>query len=69
MYSDCIVGIYCKNKCCSQLTHNAKMFHISCPFHLCGELVVGELAIDHLLVTRAYVSTLLVQEDWSRTAE
>lgn len=57
------------HKCCSQLTHNAKMFHISCSFHLLGELVVGELAVDHLLVTGAYVPTLLVQEDGSRTAE
>lgn len=45
------------------------MFHISCSFHLCGELVVGELAVNHLLITGAYVPTLLVQEDGSRTAE
>lgn len=50
-------------------THNAEVFHISCSFHLFGELVIGELAVHHLLVTGAYKSTLLVQEDRSRTAE
>lgn len=45
------------------------MFHIGCSFYLLGELVIGELAVDHFLVTGAYKPTLLIQEDRSWTAE
>lgn len=51
-----------------KLTHNAQVLYISRPFHLLGELVVGELPVDDLLVARAYKPTLLVQKDSSRTA-
>ena len=44
------------------------MFHISCSHHLLGELIIGELSVDHLFVTGAYEPTLLVQEDSGRTA-
>lgn len=50
-------------------TQNAKMFHIRCSFHLLGELVIGELAVDHFLVTGTNKPSLLVQEHWSRTAK
>jgi len=53
----------------TQHTHDSKVLHVSRSFHLLDKLAVGELAVEHLLVQGADISTLLVQKHSTRTVE
>jgi hypothetical protein len=52
-----------------QRTHDSQVFHVGRSVHLPDELVIGELAVDHLLVAGADKSSLLVQKRFARTGE